>query len=199
MSKPLTQEERRARTHVRMLDAASRQLRRHGYAGIGVAGVAKAAGVTTGAFYDHFGSKDAAFAAALEAGLDEVIEGVPRWQAKHGRDWLPAFVDYYLGRPHLNERETGCAMAALTPEVARAEIDLRARFEAKMSAIAGLIAAGLDPASSADERTSRAWAILSALIGAVNLSRATADPKAADAIAAGARALVLTLDRTVRP
>jgi len=195
MSKSGTQDERRARTHERVLHAASRQFRRHGYAGAGVAALAKAAGVTTGALYDHFGSKDAAFAAALEAGLDEVIVGVPRFQAEHGAEWLAAFTDYYLGRPHRDDRETGCAMAALTPEVTRTETDMRARFEAKMHSVAALVADGLDPSLSAETRLARAWAILSALIGAVNLSRAMADQSVADAVAAATRTLVLAIGR----
>lgn len=87
-------------TRQRMLEAASRSFRSHGYAGIGVDGIAKAAGVTSGAFYTHFGSKDAAFQAAVAAGLDEVIASVPRFQRTHGKDWVEAFSDYYVGRPH---------------------------------------------------------------------------------------------------
>ena len=67
----------KAETRRKIIDAAGRGFRKHGYAGIGVDGLAKSAGVTSGAFYAHLGSKNGAFEVALEAGLDEVIEGVP--------------------------------------------------------------------------------------------------------------------------
>ena len=70
--------ERKEETHRRMLSAASRSFRSSGFAGIGVDAIAKAAGATSGAFYAHFGSKDQAFRAALDLGLDEVIEGLAR-------------------------------------------------------------------------------------------------------------------------
>ena len=57
-------------THQRMLEAVGCGFRDRGYAGIGVDGLAKTAGVTSGAFYAHFGSKGEAFDVALAAGLD---------------------------------------------------------------------------------------------------------------------------------
>jgi len=72
-------------TRKRMLVAAGRSFRSYGYAGIGVSGIAKAAGVTSGAFYAHFGSKDGAFSADLEDGLDEVIENIPVIQKEQRR------------------------------------------------------------------------------------------------------------------
>jgi AcrR family transcriptional regulator len=70
-----------------MLEAAGRGFRSQGYDGIGVDGLAKGAGVTSGAFYAHFGSKAAAFDAALAAGLDEVIAAIPEYQLKYGDAW----------------------------------------------------------------------------------------------------------------
>ena len=65
MSEALTKKQL---THRKMLDAASMSFRSNGYAGIGVDGIAKAAGVTSGAFYAHFGSKDKAFKSVLDMG-----------------------------------------------------------------------------------------------------------------------------------
>lgn len=158
-------------TRQKMTEAVSRGFRKHGYAGIGVDKLAKGAGVTSGAFYAHFGSKSSAFDVALTLGLDEVIEGVPKFQREHGLDWLRAFVDYYLGKPHREDLECGCAMASLTPEVIRAEDDIRATFEKKMSVVADLIARGLDDADAHHARA-RAWATLGILIGGLNIARA---------------------------
>ncbi len=165
--KGVTKEETRAR----MLAAAGRGFRESGFAGIGVDGLAKGANVTSGAFYTHFGSKAAAFDAVLDVGLDEVIAAVPEYQRQHGSDWLRQFADYYLGREHLQNVGGGCAMAALTTDVSRAAENVREHYEKKMGEIAALIAGGLEGASESD-RLSRAWAVLGALIGGVNVARA---------------------------
>lgn len=158
-------------TRKNICEAVSRGFRKHGYAGVGVDGLAKAAGVTAGAFYAHLGSKASAFNLALDLGLEEVIEGVPRYQKEHGVRWIEAFSEYYLSEAHWANVEVGCAMASLTPEVARFDSQARDHYEQKMTEIVGLIADGL--AGGTDEkRQSRAWAFLSILIGGLNIARA---------------------------
>lgn len=174
-------------TRRRMLAAAGRGFRGRGYAGIGVDGLAKEGGVTSGAFYGHFGSKGGAFDAALAAGLDEVIEAVPQYQLEHGLDWVKAFADYYLGESHRKDLACGCAMAALTPDVVRADQDVHVAFEKKMTTIAELVAAGL-AGKSEEERRARAWAMLGILIGGVNVARAMNTPQVAEEVAKSTKA-----------
>jgi TetR/AcrR family transcriptional regulator, transcriptional repressor for nem operon len=169
-------------TRKKMLEAAGRGFRSHGYDGIGVDGLAKEAGVTSGAFYSHFGSKDGAFKAALEAGLDEVIATLPKIQRENGKDWIKAFADYYLGRDHRADLACGCAMATLTPEVVRSGSELHVIYEQKMSMIADLIAAGLAGGSKV-ERRARAWAMLGVLIGGLTVARAMDNMQTADEVA----------------
>ena len=169
-------------TRKKMIDAASRSFRTYGYSGIGVDGLAKEAAVTSGAFYSHFGSKSAAFDMALEAGLDEVIQAVPELQNRHGGEWINAFTDYYLGRKHRSDLACGCAMTTLTPEVVRSGPKVHALFEKKMNLIADLVADGLDGTAD-EERRSRAWSMLSILIGGLTLARAMKSTKAADEVA----------------
>jgi len=177
---------KKEQTRARILDAASQSFRSSGYAGTGVDGIAKAAGVTSGAFYAHFGSKDGAFEAALAAGMDEVIESIPNFQREFGPDWVGDFADYYLGEAHRNDLAYGCAMTTLSPEVARADPNIHTAYEAKMNRIVGLIADGLDGGSE-DARNARAWAMLSTLVGGLTLSRAVANSDIANGIAAAAR------------
>jgi AcrR family transcriptional regulator len=170
-------------TRQKILEAAGRGFRKHGYAGIGVDGLARAASVTSGAFYSHFGSKDGAFEAALLAGMDEVIEAVPGFQQQYGADWVEAFARYYLGRPHRGDLECGCALAALTPEVVRFGAQVHTAYEKKMSVIIKLIANGL-AGGSAEDRRNRAWAMLGVLIGGLNIARAMKTAKISDEVAA---------------
>jgi len=170
-------------TRLKMLDAASRGFREYGYSGIGVDGLAKAAGVTSGAFYSHFGSKDGAFDLVLAAGLDEVIDGIPKFQSEHGANWVKAFAEYYLGKQHRNDLPCGCAMATLTPEVVRSSSEVRAIFEKKMSRISDLVSNGL-AGGTKEDRHARAWSMLAVLIGGINIARAMKGKKVSDGIAA---------------
>lgn len=169
-------------TRQKVIAAASRGFRSHGYAGIGVDGLAKEAGVTSGAFYSHLGSKDAAFDVALAAGLDEVIEAIPTYQKEHGVGWVKAFAEYYLGEGHRGDLACGCAMATLTSEVVRSSPKVHAAFEKKMTQIADLVARGLGGRSDEDRRA-RAWAMLGVLIGGINVARAMKGTQVADEVA----------------
>ncbi len=173
---------KKQQTHMRVLDAAGQGFRSHGYAGIGVDGIAKAAGVTSGAFYAHLGSKDKAFSAVLDASLDEVIEAIPKIQNESGVEWVQAFADYYLGRAHRENLARGCAMTTLSPEVVRAAPELHAAYESKMKKIANLVADGLK-GGSRDDRLPRAWAMLGVLIGGLTMARAVKTDKLAEEIA----------------
>ncbi len=130
-------------TRKKIIAAVGRCFRKHGYAGIGVDGLAKNAGVTSGAFYSHLGSKDRAFMVALTAGLDEVIEGIPNFQREYGEDWVKEFVTYYLSKAHRSDLDCGCAMATLTPEVVRFGQEIQSIYEEKMTRIVDLVAQGL--------------------------------------------------------
>jgi len=179
MSDTLTKKQQ---THERMLDAASQSFKVHGFAGIGVDGIAKAAGVTSGAFYAHLGSKNAAFEAILIKGLEDVITAIPEFQREHGPNWVKAFAEYYLGQPHRSDLACGCAMASLTSEVIRGEDGLKPIYQEKMAKIASLMADGLD-GGTPSEREARAWATLSTLIGGLNVVRAMESEGIADTIA----------------
>lgn len=177
-------------TRRKMLEAASQQFRSQGFSGTGVDGLAKAAGVTSGAFYTHFGSKTAAFDAALALGLDEVIEAVPQFQKDNGEGWVQAFANYYLGEAHRNDLACGCAMAALTPEVIRSDRDVHKAYEKKMTLIAELVSNGLAGGSDKD-RLARAWALLSVLIGGLSVARAMSGAAITDQVAKSVKAAAI--------
>ncbi|NIZ03504.1 TetR/AcrR family transcriptional regulator [Thalassospira lucentensis] len=172
---------RKEETRRSILDAASRGFREFGFAGVGVDAIAKSANATSGAFYAHFGSKDGAFCAALELGLDEVIGGVPRFQRDFGDGWTDTFIDYYLGQSHRDDLACGCAMTSLSPEMTRADDKTRALYDRKMKIIAGLVAKGLTQ-FPADQRQQKAWAFLGILIGGLTIARGLQDEAAIDAV-----------------
>jgi AcrR family transcriptional regulator len=181
--KAMRQAAKRQATRQSIIDAAGRSFRRHGFSGIGVDAIAKAAGATSGAFYDHMGSKGAAFRVALEVGLDEVIEAIPTYQNEHGESWVDAFIEYYLGQSHREDMACGCAMTALSPDVMRGDHVMHALYEDKMLVIVGLITDGL----TGNDNVVRAWSFLQVLIGGLIMSRSVNSADVSDRIADAAK------------
>src|ERR1044071_1094318 len=95
-------------TRSRILRAAARAIRKHGYEGVGVAEVMKEAGLTHGGFYAHFKSRDALLAAAAEQAGAESNERLSRAIASAGPgEELTALVDAYLSERHVTAPAEG--------------------------------------------------------------------------------------------
>jgi TetR/AcrR family transcriptional regulator, transcriptional repressor for nem operon len=179
----MSRTEQKAQTRQRIVESAGRGFRRSGYGGIGVDGLAKEAGVTSGAFYVHFTSKSDAFREAVNHGMADLKAGVLHFQQTHGRDWWPAFVLFYLGTKRRCDLSESCSLQSLSPEVARSDDAARAAFEAGLRDVAGTLVAG--PRSPGMPRdVDAACAALAALVGAVTLARAVGPGPMADQIAA---------------
>ena len=176
----------------RMLNAAGRGFRRFGFGGIGVDGLAKEAGVTSGAFYGHFPSKAEAFRAAAVAGLVQLREAIEDLRTREGEEWLATFVDFYMSVRRTCDLSESCALQSLTPEVARADHDTRTAYEAELLRVAEAVAQGL-PNGSLVARRKTAWAILAMLSGGVSLARSAADLRTGAQIAAGIKSAVMEL------
>lgn len=176
----------------RILHAAGRGFRRLGFGGVGVDGLAKEAGVTSGAFYGHFPSKAEAFKAASVAGLAQLREAIEDLRAKDGDAWLEKFVDFYLSVRRTCDPGDSCALQSLTGEVARADPDTKAAYEAELLKVVEAVAAGLSN-GTLPARRKTAWAILSILSGGVSIARSAADPKTGTQIAAAIRGAILAL------
>jgi TetR/AcrR family transcriptional repressor of nem operon len=174
----------------RLIAAAGRGFRRRGYGGIGVDGLAKEADVTSGAFYGHFASKDAAFKEAVAAGIEELRAGIEAFQTTHGDGWIEPFVDFYLGAKRTCDLGDSCAMQSLSPEVIRAGADVRTVYQDGMAKVVDQVTKGM-PSGSPTERRARAWAFLSVLSGGVTIARAVRDHGVAAQIAKSVRRAAL--------
>jgi AcrR family transcriptional regulator len=178
----MSRQEQKVQTKQRILESAGRSFRRSGYGGVGVDALAKAAGVTSGAFYVHFGSKQEAFRAAVEHGLADLEAGVRYFQETFADAWWERFVRFYLTDKRRCELGESCSLQSLAPEVARAGEEDRAAFEAGLNTVAGTVLAG--PASAGKpERLEAALAALAMLVGAVSLGRAVASEAVAEQMA----------------
>jgi TetR/AcrR family transcriptional regulator, transcriptional repressor for nem operon len=178
--------ERAAENRERVVQIAAEQFRAHGFDGIGVADLMKAAGLTHGGFYGNFASKDDLAAEAVSRAFAETTTRL-RQRALQAADPLAAAVDLYLSAAHRDNPDSGCAIAALSQDAARGSAKLRAAFERGIEGYLGLI----DELSGG--LRGRSMAIYSTLVGALTLARAVTDPALSDAILEAAKASVLTL------
>ncbi|MCU7872920.1 MAG: TetR/AcrR family transcriptional regulator [Candidatus Thiodiazotropha sp. (ex Lucinoma borealis)] len=169
-------------THIKILEAIHRGFRRQGFEGAGIDGLAKDAGVTSGAFYKHFNSKADAFRESVSLGVVEFRAAVEHFQKEHGDAWLDEFAKFYLGEKRCSELGDSCGLQSLTPEVARSDLTTRSIFQSELLKAAKSFSAGL-PLIAEQQGTNRAWATIALLVGGVTLARAVEDPLLADEIA----------------
>ncbi len=107
-----------AERHEKILKEAAKLFRERGFDGAGVAEIMTAAGLTHGAFYAHFPSKDALEAEAVACAFAQSDKRIDALTA-HASDPKRAFLDSYLSAAHRDDPGSGCVIAALGPEIAR--------------------------------------------------------------------------------
>ncbi|MGH6883823.1 TetR/AcrR family transcriptional regulator [Hypericibacter sp.] len=163
-----------------VINVASRLFREHGFDGIGLKDLMEGAGLTQGAFYKQFASKEDLAAQASRRALESASR---RWSdaaAANPQDPLGAVIAFYLSMEHREERMDGCPVVALGSDAARQGVDVKASFEAGIKAhleVLGRMVAEMD----GKEPKGKAMAILSTMVGAMTLSRVVNDPDLAQA------------------
>jgi TetR/AcrR family transcriptional regulator, transcriptional repressor for nem operon len=178
----------KAHNRERILAEAARQVREGGLESVSVGPLMKSVGLTNGGFYGHFESRSALLAQALERAL---AEGEAKAQGAQGPGRPRGFsqiVRGYLSRTHRDARDSGCAIAALACDVARADSASR---EVMSDHIDGFIASAAQ-ALGGDEEA--AMVAVSAMVGALALSRVAVDPARSDAILKTVRDHLKSLD-----
>jgi len=177
-------------TRRHILDVASSQFRESGIAAVGLAGIMAEAGLTNGAFYTHFASKEDLVRAVL-------LDALERREQRHRDNLengvaLETVIRDYLSPKHRDRAATGCPTAALVSEIARHPKATREAFTGKMSDILALMAAQM-PSGSAAERRRRALSAYATMVGALQLSRAVSDRQLSEEILANAVGAALAL------
>jgi TetR/AcrR family transcriptional regulator, transcriptional repressor for nem operon len=157
-----------------VINEASRLFREHGFDGIGLKDLMKGAGLTQGAFYKQFASKDDLATQASERAFER---GLQRWTAAaeaNPKDPLGAVSALFLSMGHREERGDGCPVVALGADAARQGPDVKASFEAGIRKYLEMLGPWLGDSNGKDS-TDKAMAILSTMVGATVLSRAVND------------------------
>jgi TetR/AcrR family transcriptional regulator, transcriptional repressor for nem operon len=168
-----------AEKHANILKEAARLFRECGFEGAGVAEIMEAAGLTHGAFYAHFPSKGALEAEAVEHAFAQSDRRIYALTAQVS-DKKQAFLDNYLGAAHRDHPGSGCAIAALGPEIAR-DSAARKPFTVCVKHIIEEMAGRFRWKRKSAARRN-AIHLLSAAVGALVLARAVDDPRLSDEI-----------------
>ena len=162
--------DQKARARDALLRAGTRSLKTSGFNGIGVDGLAAAAGVTSGAFYSNFANKEAMLEAVIDAGLGEpFLSDTDSATRAEARACLIDFVHDYISAHHSADPAEGCVMPALSADVSRAEPPVQDAYARKMTALIERIAGLLDGEQS--DRQRRAWSIVALMVGSIVISR----------------------------
>jgi TetR/AcrR family transcriptional regulator, transcriptional repressor for nem operon len=163
-------------TRQRIIEASGHRLKIDGIDGSGVATLMKDAGLTNGAFYAHFSSKEDLVAQTIAAQLHAQRENL---LAALRDDGFAAVVRGYLSLAHCSDVENGCPSAALVDEIARSSPSIKDVYTRGMVSLADEIAALLRPDDPSAVRA-RVLAAIAQLVGTLQLARALTDPQAVD-------------------
>jgi TetR/AcrR family transcriptional repressor of nem operon len=185
--------EHKEATRRRMIETAGRRFKSDGIDGSGIAILVADAGLTNGAFYGHFASKDDLVASVVARQLEDqvaVVDALPTGLAS-----VEAFVREYLSPAHRDDLADGCPSAALLDEIGRCDVAVREAYTDGADAMIRAIARHLeddDPQRSSE----RAIGLFSLLVGSLQAARAVTDPDLSDRILAAAYSSAMTLATT---
>jgi TetR/AcrR family transcriptional regulator, transcriptional repressor for nem operon len=193
--------EHKQQTHARIVKKASVRLREKGAHGIGVADLMKEAGLTHGGFYAHFDSREAL---VIEAFADAMDRSTERWR-KLGEQTAPeerlaTIVASYLTPLHRDDPGHGCAVPALSAEIARESPKTRKAFAAKLEQMIDMLAMQIpDAAPKAAPKAARqqAIAVIATMMGTMVMARVAGTGEFSEEILAAGREAVL--GRAVAP
>lgn len=180
---------RKEATRRRITEVAAGRFRSDGIAATGLAGIMSEAGLTNGAFYLHFGSKEGLVRESISAALEDQAAQIKALLAAGGTSLA---IDAYLSPEHRDNPDQGCVSSALLPEIAREPGPTREAYVERFNGLVRLVAEAMPPGTRDPEGV--ATAVFGLLIGTLELARTVAGTALSDRIletgAAAAKALI---------
>lgn len=175
--------EHKEATRRRMIETAGRRFKSDGIDGSGIATLVADAGLTNGAFYGHFDSKDDLVASVVAQQIADqvtVVDALPTGSAS-----IDAYLREYLSPAHRDDPAGGCPSAALLDEIGRCGETTREAYTDGARSMVEAISRHLDH-SNAQQTDERAIGIFALLVGSLQLARAVTDAELSDRILAAA-------------
>jgi TetR/AcrR family transcriptional repressor of nem operon len=191
--------EQKQATHERILEAAGALIRKQGFTATSVENVMRAAGLTVGGFYAHFGSKQALLIESLTRIMakrrEDWFQGL---EDLRGAEWMSHLVRRYLSRAHRDADVPACPLPAVLSDVVRGEPALKETLSRELDRMVEAIGANLsgDARASARERALASYALC---IGTLSLAKATAGTALSDELLTAARRAAVLLAETQEP
>jgi TetR/AcrR family transcriptional regulator, transcriptional repressor for nem operon len=168
-------------TRQRIVEVAGRRFKQDGIDGAGVATLMSDAGLTNGAFYAHFSSKDDLVANVL---ADQLRAQRRSFDAEpSGRAGLEAFIRSYLSPEHRDNCADGCPSAALLEEITRRPDPTKHVFTDELMGVIDDAASRLDPTDAEAARTD-SLVLFGLMVGTLQLARALTDRDLSDQLLA---------------
>ncbi|GAC1034383.1 TetR/AcrR family transcriptional regulator [Pseudomonas sp. No.21] len=176
-------------TRQKLLESSGAIAKAGGFSSTGVDALMKAIGLTGGAFYSHFPSKDDLFTAIVERELSRSLIGQVAQGEGFDQARLQRCLEHYLSMAHVRNAEGGCAIPALGAEIARAGLPVRETAEHWMLQLQQAWAEILEDGELA-------WAVISQCVGALVIARMLAsEPLQEEVLGAGRQLLMQALER----
>jgi TetR/AcrR family transcriptional repressor of nem operon len=177
-------EDHKAQTYQRIIEEAARLFRRDGIGATGLQPLMKTLGLTHGGFYAHFKSKDELVETALRHSAEKI--SVATNEMTDCDKPLAGLISGYLSSAHRVHPGEGCPLPTMCAELGQRGTPSPTTDELVRARL-NTIAAGLDT-EQADEQS---VLILSAMVGALLLSRSVSDPELADRVLKTTRRLLI--------
>jgi TetR/AcrR family transcriptional repressor of nem operon len=183
--------EHKLETHRKIVKDASRRVRAEGLSGAAVSAVMQDAGLTHGGFYKHFGSKDDLLLESLREGFREIGDILVQAaeQSLPGEAWK-AIVKTYLSLEFCEHPERGCPLAALSPELARADKRMKPQIVAELVNYKSRMLPFM-PGRRITDKERAFFAVFSTMVGAVEIARMLPDRAMREKVLASTRNFLL--------
>ncbi|MFJ9908224.1 TetR/AcrR family transcriptional regulator [Streptomyces sp. NPDC101152] len=166
-------------TRQRIIERAGHRFKQDGIDGSGISILMSDAGLTNGAFYAHFESKDDLVANVVADQLRTQQESYGT--LRPGREGLEDFVREYLSPQHRDNPGDGCPSAALLDEIGRCGDGAKGAYTDGARGIVEELAARLAPENPQSAR-GKAIGLFTMAVGTLQLSRALSDHELSDEV-----------------
>lgn len=168
--------EHKAKTHRRIVKAASRQIRKKGLNGPAVATLMRASGLTHGGFYKHFSSRDDLVVEAIEESLRELTQTLIDAAGRSGsRAPWKSIIETYLSLERCDGADRGCPIAALAPDIARTPPAMKQRISAAILKFREELIPFM-PGRTTEEKSLNFLMIITSMVGTIAIARTMPDP-----------------------
>ena len=167
--------EKMAEHREKIIASAAKRFRERGFEGIGVAELMKEAGLTHGAFYGHFASKEELVELAMERAFRDSNAKWEKVIAEAEGDPLQALGEFYLSLRHWKNAGTGCIFPSLGGEITRQPTRVQNAVTEGLQRFLGLLGRTIR-GKTEETRRRKAIAAYASMVGGMVLARSTKDP-----------------------